>query len=70
MINTPRDKAFGNPYVWVHGPKFKQKFLNPVVPGEDLKSLSNVYYVKLPHDVGLNFTRNQQIKDQIFYDTI
>ena len=69
MINTPRDKAFGYPSIMVHGPMFK-KYLNPVVPGETLKSLTNVFYNKLPYDVGIMLTRNQQIKDQVFYDLI
>lgn len=32
--------------------------------------LSNPYYIHLPFDVYVKFSRNQNIKDQIFYDVI
>ena len=32
--------------------------------------LSNPYYIHLPFDVQVNFSRNSNIKEQIFYDVI
>lgn len=60
LINAP--EAYGivqSPMIYVTGPKF--------MPNE---SMAAPYFVKLPSDAKVCFSKNQLIKDQIFYDLI